>query len=187
MEIIELETEVVDVIERTHDVKSIRLKVDYKKGFMPGQWFFVTLDKDREIQRHLTISNSPTETGFIEFTKKLTGSDFSKILETIKPGDWAKIRYPFGEFIFEGEYKKIAFLSGGIGITPIRSITKYVVDKKLDIDMILLYGNRTEKDIAFKGLLRGILLVIISIPLFAFHWRKAQAMWRTGLETKDTD
>ena len=150
MEIIELETEVVDVIERTHDVKSIRLKVDYKKGFMPGQWFFVTLDKDREIQRHLTISNSPTETGFIEFTKKLTGSDFSKILETIKPGDWAKIRYPFGEFIFEGEYKKIAFLSGGIGITPIRSITKYVVDKKLDIDMILLYGNRTEKDIAFK-------------------------------------
>ena len=46
---------------------------------------------------------------------------------------------------------------------------------------------QSEKDIAFKGLLRGILLVIISIPLFAFHWRKAQAMWRTGLETKDTD
>lgn len=46
---------------------------------------------------------------------------------------------------------------------------------------------QSEKDIAFKDLLRGILLVIISIPLFAFHWRKAQAMWRTGLETKDTD
>ncbi|MFZ3107139.1 MAG: hypothetical protein WA105_07165, partial [Candidatus Hydromicrobium sp.] len=46
---------------------------------------------------------------------------------------------------------------------------------------------QSEKDIAFKGLLRGILLVIIAIPLLAFHWKKAQAMWRTSLETKDTD
>jgi len=46
---------------------------------------------------------------------------------------------------------------------------------------------QSEKDIAFKGLLRGILLVIISIPLFAFHWKKAQTMWRIGLEAKDTD
>jgi hypothetical protein len=46
---------------------------------------------------------------------------------------------------------------------------------------------QSEKDMAFKGLLRGILLVIIAIPLFAFHWKKAQTMWRIGLETKDTD
>lgn len=46
---------------------------------------------------------------------------------------------------------------------------------------------QSEKDIAFKGLLRGILLVIIAIPLFAFHWKKAQTMWRTGLEIKDSD
>lgn len=46
---------------------------------------------------------------------------------------------------------------------------------------------QSEKDMAFKDLLRGILLVIIAIPLFAFHWKKAQAMWRTDLETKDTD
>jgi len=150
MEVIELETEIVDVIERTHDVKSIRLKVDHKKRFKPGQWFFITLDKDREIQRHLTISNSPTEIGYLEFTKKLTNSDFSKILETIKPEDWIKIKYPYGKFTFEGEYKKITFLSGGIGITPARSISKYIIDKKINTDMILIYGNRTEKDIAFK-------------------------------------
>ena len=43
------------------------------------------------------------------------------------------------------------------------------------------------KDMAFKDLLRGILLVIIAILLFAFHWRKAQGMWRMSLEAKDTD
>lgn len=46
---------------------------------------------------------------------------------------------------------------------------------------------QSEKDRAFKDLLRGILLAVIAIPLFAFHWRKAQTMWRTSLETKDTD
>lgn len=44
-----------------------------------------------------------------------------------------------------------------------------------------------EKNRAFKDLLRGALLIVIAIPLFAFHWRKAQAMWHLSLETKDTD
>jgi ferredoxin-NADP reductase len=56
---------------------------------------------------------------------------------------------PYGRFTFEGEYDKIAFLSGGIGITPIRSICKCACDKKLPADMILIYGNRTERDIVF--------------------------------------
>lgn len=43
------------------------------------------------------------------------------------------------------------------------------------------------KVIALKDLLRGVLLVIIATPLFAFHWRKAQAMWRISLEAKDTE
>lgn len=44
---------------------------------------------------------------------------------------------------------------------------------------------QSAKDLAFKDLLRGVLLVVIAIPLFAFHWRKAQVMWRANLETKD--
>ncbi|MBC8386679.1 MAG: hypothetical protein H8E13_01320 [Actinobacteria bacterium] len=81
-------------------------------------------------------------------------------------------------------------------MTRFNIITMYSADQyqnlsKEEIEQLaedeLNASLQSEKDIAFKGLLRGILLVIISIPLFAFHWRKAQAMWRTGLETKDTD
>jgi glycine betaine catabolism B len=150
MEVRELETEVIEVIQRTQNVKSVRLKVEHKGKFKAGQWFFITLDKDRQIKRHLTISNSPTEEGFIEFTKKLTDSDFSDALKNIKPGDWAKIKYPYGKFTFEGEYEKITFLSGGIGITPAKSIIKFIIDKNLKTDVVLLYGNRTQKDIAFR-------------------------------------
>ena len=46
---------------------------------------------------------------------------------------------------------------------------------------------QNEKDMAFKNFLRGVLLVVISIPLFVLHWRKAQQMWVLSLETKDTE
>ncbi len=46
---------------------------------------------------------------------------------------------------------------------------------------------RNEKDSAFKNMLRGILLLIISIPLFAFHWKKAREMWDMHTEEKNDD
>ena len=146
-----LEAEVLEVIQRTHNVKSFRFKMDKVTDFKPGQFLQTTIKiGQKEIRHYLSISNSPTESGYIEFTKKITESEFSQTLDKLKPGDSIKLKYPYGAFTFAGEYKKIAFLSGGIGITPIRSITKYVVDKNLDTDVTLLYGNRTIKDIAFK-------------------------------------
>ncbi|MEW6109540.1 MAG: FAD-dependent oxidoreductase [Nitrospirota bacterium] len=85
----------------------------------------------------------------MEFTKRITNSEFSQALNQLKIGDWARIKMPYGFFTFEGEYEKIAFLSGGIGITPIRSICKYACDRGLPTDIVLIYGNKTEKDIAF--------------------------------------
>jgi len=46
---------------------------------------------------------------------------------------------------------------------------------------------QNEKDMAFKNLLRGVLLMVIATPLFIFHWRKAQQMWKLVLETKDSE
>jgi ferredoxin-NADP reductase len=112
---------------------------------------FITIsNKNRELKKHFTISSSPTEKKFIEFTKKLTGSEFSNALEDLSIGAKAKIDAPYGKFTLDKEHNKIAMLSGGIGITPLRSICKYVTDKKLKKSIILLYGNNTAQDIAFK-------------------------------------
>lgn len=148
---ITFETEVSDIIQRTYNVRSFRFKKKGDIDFKAGQFFFVGIKIDGEERaKHFSFSNSPTEKEYIEFTKKLTDSDFSKALDRLKIGDWARLKMPYGSFTFEGEYKKIAFLSGGIGITPIRSICKSVVDKELDRDLTLLYGNRASKDIVFK-------------------------------------
>ncbi len=148
---IEFETEVSDIIQRTHDVKSFRFRTKEDVDFKPGQFFFVTIKiEGMERTKHFSFSNSPTEKGYVEFTKRITESPFSKTLDKLKADDWTKLRMPYGSFTFEGEYEKIAFLSGGIGITPIRSICKFVTDKRLPTDIVLLYGNNKEEDIIFR-------------------------------------
>jgi glycine betaine catabolism B len=145
------QTEVVDIIDRAPGVKSFRFNTSGDLAFQPGQFFFVSIMiNGQEATKHFSFSNSPTEKGYIEFTKRLTGSEFSKALGRLKKGDWAKIKAPMGNFTFQQEHTRIAFLSGGIGITPIRSICRFVSDKGIASDIVLLYGNSSKKDIIFK-------------------------------------
>jgi len=149
------ETSVSDIIQRTHNVKSFKFPRPKDLQYKAGQFMFVKIKSgDEEMRKHFTISSSPTEKDHIEFTKKLTGSEFSNALETMQMGDWAAIDAPYGKFTFEGEYEKIGMLSGGIGITPLRSICKYCTDMQLDTEIALLYGNMTETDIVFRKELR---------------------------------
>jgi len=145
-----LEATIKEIIPRAYNVKSLRLEAGDNIDYKAGQFLCAQLLTEKECKRYLSISSSPTEKGYIEFTKKITQSDFSKILSSLKPQDKIKIQYPFGKFTIEDAPERIAFLSGGIGITPIRSICKYAVDKKLDIDIVLVYANRSIKDIIFK-------------------------------------
>ncbi len=139
-----METRVKEIIERAGGIKSFRFEgdMDYKAG----QFFFVTLEGDKT--KHFSFSSSPTEKGFVEFTKKLSDSDYSQALKRLKPGDDAVVENPSGEFVMGGE-KKIAFLTGGIGITPFRSMLKYISDTGSDKDVVLLYSSR-DSDIPFK-------------------------------------
>ncbi len=147
----ELTATVKEVIVRTYNVKSVRLNINGRIDFKAGQFLSITLQDNPALKRYLSISSSPTEKCYLEITKKLTSSDFSKAFNQVKPGDSVKIQYPLGKFILgEEPCASIAFLSGGIGITPIRSIAKYAVDSNSGIDMVLVYANRSVKDIVFK-------------------------------------
>lgn len=150
MEIKEFETKVIEIIQRTHDIKSFRFAVPEEIHFKPGQFFLVTIKiNGQDATKHFSFSNSPAEKGYVEFTKRITESEFSQALDKLRVGDRARLKMPYGFFTFEGEYEKIAFLVGGISITAIRSMCKFACDKKLPTDMVLIYGNRTENDIAF--------------------------------------
>lgn len=147
-----LKLELIEIITHCCDVQSFRFELKQDIAFKAGQYLVLTLNiYGKDISKAFSISNSPTEKGYIEFTKKLTDSEFSKALKNLKIGQPYSISMPMGKFTFEGEFKKAAFLSGGIGITPIRSIFKYATDKKLPNSLVLLYSSRTPEYLIFKN------------------------------------
>lgn len=146
----EIETTVTESIQRTRSIISVRFAKPEGFEYLPGQYIFISIGRgDAELRKPLSISCSPTE-GFLEVTKRLTGHPFSNALALLKEGDKVKFKGPLGYFTFLGEYKKIGMLSGGIGITPLRSMIKYISDKMLDTDVVLFYSNSHEDDIAFE-------------------------------------
>lgn len=144
------ETVVKEVIPRTSNVASFRFPRPAGLDYEAGQFLFITLRVGgQELSKHFSFSSSPTEQGHIEFTKKFTDSEFSAALKALKPGDWARIDAPFGNFTY-GDEPKIGMLAGGIGITPLISICKYCTDTRSPTKVTLLYGCRTEADLAFR-------------------------------------
>lgn len=146
----EIKAKIKEIIQRNYNVKSYRLEASGDLNFKAGQFLSVELENNPKLKRYLSISSSPTEKCYLEVTKKLTQSDFSRALNNLRAGSEVVIQYPFGKFVLDEAVLKIAFLSGGIGITPVRSICKYAVDKNLAIDIVLVYSNRTVRDIIFK-------------------------------------
>ena len=158
----QFETTVLEVIPRTPDIKTFRLDARGRDDvkYEAGQFFYVTISVDgREADHIFSISSSPTETAekkYLEFTKRITGSDYSRALATMKPGAWARIRGAGGDFTLPDDGQHLCFLSGGIGITPFRSMLRYIVDKWLHYDIVLLYGNSTWDNIPFREELEEI-------------------------------
>jgi ferredoxin-NADP reductase len=148
--VMNVETSLEKVVRRTPDVKSFIFPRPDGLDYKAGQWMYVNIRiGGASKMHHFTISASPTE-HYLMFTKKITDSEYSKALDSYKGGEWFKLWGPFGEFTFSGEHPKLGFLSGGIGITPLRSILRYIVDKNLPTDVKMLYANKTEADIVFR-------------------------------------
>lgn len=146
------------VTQETHDVWT--LEFEPPEGiepmeYAPGQFHFVTLYRgnhryDGE-EHHFTISSSPTSGPTHTSTIKNSG-DFTSTIGETKPGDRAMIQRPYGRFSYavnapDGRY---LFIAGGIGITPIMSMLRHMRDTGTDVDITLLYGNKTQDDIVFR-------------------------------------
>jgi ferredoxin-NADP reductase len=156
-------------IKRTPTIESFRFLAEKKIEFIPGQFSQIIFDIDnlenRELNKYLSFSCSPTKE-YIEFTKRLSESKFSQKLKNLKIEDTVFISSPLGNCVFDEKYKKIIFLIGGIGITPVISILEYIVDNKIDADTYLFYSNRREEEIAFKDELDSWCKINPSIKVF---------------------
>ena len=127
--------------------------------YIAGQYAFFDIggvynDPEGPI-RHFTISSSPTE-DFIMISTRIRDTPYKKRLSSLEENTKVKVRGPQGKFVLhdkqEEDYSKTAvFLSGGIGVTPFRSIIKYATDKQLPIKIVMFDSNRNQENILFKS------------------------------------
>ena len=149
----ELKARLTEKIKRTDTIESFRFAPDERIDFIAGQFMQVILDEknrdNKELNKYLSFSSSPLRP-YIEFTKRLSQSAFSQRLNALQPGDEVLLKAPLGGCVFKEADQKIAFLIGGIGITPVISIVEYITEKKIATDAVVFYSNRNEAEIAFK-------------------------------------
>jgi ferredoxin-NADP reductase/nitrite reductase/ring-hydroxylating ferredoxin subunit len=125
--------------------------------YISGQYAFFDIgevynDPEGPI-RHFTIASSPTE-NFIMISTRIRDTPYKKRLSSLEEEEKAKVkvRGPTGKFILHEDYSKPAvLLSGGIGVTPFRSMIKYATDKQLPIKIVMFDSNRDEANILYKN------------------------------------
>lgn len=131
---------------------------DKKLDFKPGQYIEWTLDMtdfdSRGNRRYFTIASSPTEED-IRLGIRLSpqSSKFKERLMDLEINDKIVASQLSGDFTPSNDPKeKMVFIAGGIGVTPFRSIIKYMVDKQDERDVVMFYANNFEEDIAYRNL-----------------------------------
>jgi len=156
MSAIENWLKIVKVIQETPDTKTIRVALDKPVDFIPGQFVMLGLNLDvggekKLVKRAYSIASSPTKKDCIEFTFNIyPQGQLSPHLYNLKVGGDVYLDGPYGKFIFkEEETKDAVFLGAGAGLTPLMSMIRYIVDKKLQTKPTLLYSVKTPENIIY--------------------------------------
>lgn len=144
--------EIIEIKEETYDVKTFIIKFNEIMDFIPGQYCMTSLLDVKGFEgkeKPFTYTNVPGSE-FVELTIKKIG-EFTTVMHELDVGVKVKIKGPFGEVLnFDKNIKDdVVFLAGGSGITPFISAIRYIIEKKLNNNVTLFFGNRTKKDIIY--------------------------------------
>lgn len=100
--------------------------------------------------RHFSLASSPTEEE-IMISTRIRDTPYKKRLSSLEIGSKAKVTKPLGKFVLHDDYSKPAvLLSGGIGVTPFRSMIRYATDKQLPIRIVMFDSNRNIANTLYK-------------------------------------
>ena len=123
-------------------------------NYKAGQYSVVDLGTKEDPEgptRSFTIASSPTEQDFILISTRIRDTPFKKKLAGLDIGSLVNVTAPMGEFVLPLNYSNpLVFLSGGIGVTPFRSMLKYATDSQLPVQITVFDANRNQINILYK-------------------------------------
>ncbi len=136
-------------------------------SFSAGQYLEWTLphkDPDtRGIRRYFTIASAPEDHLIhlgLRWNPEATSS-YKKALMELNPGDRIYAGNLAGDFTLPRDTtKKLAFIAGGVGITPFKSMVEHMLHEKSPYDTVLVYASKTADELAYRDIFERALATL---------------------------
>ena len=151
---------IVEIRQVSPTTRALRLDTgDNRLSFSPGQWVDFYADVGGEIGvAGYSITSSPSRTGGFELAVKLVGENpvTHYVHGRAGVGDVVEVAVG-GDFLYTADMGgPLALVAGGIGITPLMSIVRYVDECVSGVRLTLLYSASTPDELLFRDELEAI-------------------------------
>ena len=145
-----------DKIQLAPDIYDFVFTPSRQLAFAPGQYMEWTLghaDPDsRGNRRYFTLASSPTEAQLrlgIKFYPQ--SSSYKQAMLAMDENAEIKASQLAGEFVLPRNVRqKCVFIAGGIGITPFRSMIKYLMDTHQRRPLVLFFVAKTADELVYR-------------------------------------
>lgn len=154
LKIIQIKKETADTVTICFKQPALK-KIKYQAGQYLTLIFRIN---GRRYIRPYSFSSSPEIDPLLEITVKRVSNGIvsNHINDTVKEGEIIEVMHPMGDFIVpENKEFNTVFLWGvGSGITPLFSIIKFLLSKRPEVSVHLIYGNRSDETTIFDNIIK---------------------------------
>jgi len=172
-----IEDEAVELLLALEDIFS----------FDPGQFVMIEDEvKGSKVRRAYSIASPPSllkvnKQMKLCIKKKPGGLYSTFVYDEMEEGHYLKIQGPFGEFkLSKAPTKRYYFIAVGSGIAPFRSMIFHLLETKEFEKIVLIYGNKYEKDILYNEEWKKLSKKISSFEYVPVLSRESKPSYLTG-------
>jgi ferredoxin-NADP reductase len=175
------------IITETPSVKTFRLLPSSSDSlipftFAPGQFLNVAFGiGGARMNRSYSISSSPTQRDHVDLTvnRAPRGAVSRHTNDLLKVGSRIEAGGPVGKFTFTGaEAGSVVLIAGGVGITPLMSVMRYLTERSWTGDIFFVYSCRTPADFVFANEIAALQRVNPKLHVAVTVGRPAGTDWK---------
>jgi predicted ferric reductase len=152
-------------------------------AYVPGQFAIVSFRSPHiSSEPHpFTLSSTPGRNDRLQFTIRASG-DWTRQVQNLKLGDPLLIQGPFGRFghLFTPPNRELIMIAGGIGITPMLSMLRFMADHGDSRPITLIWSNRSRKHVVFGDEMDALAAKLTGLRRIPIFTGEAQTDERSG-------
>ncbi|MBR9987379.1 MAG: ferric reductase-like transmembrane domain-containing protein [Desulfosarcina sp.] len=152
-------------------------------SYVPGQFAWVSFESAAVVpEPHaFTLSSTPSRPMMLQFTIRACG-DWTRTVAGLSIGDRAFVQGPFGRFshLYTDPDRELIMIAGGIGITPMLSMLRFMADRGDPRPVTLIWSNRGKENVVFADEMDELAAKLTGLRMIPICTRIAESGERSG-------